>query len=292
LIGLFRQAGGPGKRVARASPGAGFTLVEALLVISLISIVGSAVLSLFIANARFYAWSRDVIIARQNVRGTIEMVATEIRQVAAGDFIAAEPDSLALRFDVSRAVVCDSISFDQIALVVFDSVRAPNVPSGFRGTAISEPYDSAFTWLDGWTATLTAKGAGPESICQGRGVALKVSANRYRELRGWGLRYGRLPERGAIVRTYGRLSYRLSPSTFDPGLAVRRNGQEVAAPFDSASGFSYVMANGGELSSVSPSEMSEIAAVRIRLIAGAGTDPNRVLNVPPASADHLVFLRN
>ncbi len=108
---------------------------------------------------------------------------------------------------------------------------------------------------------------------------------------GWGQRYG-LPRRGAIVRTYGRLSFRLSPSSFEPGLAARRNGQEVAAPFDSASGFSYRMADGAELTSVVPGRLAEIVAVRIRLITPADAGSGRIGLSRSTSTDHVVFLRN
>jgi prepilin-type N-terminal cleavage/methylation domain-containing protein len=279
-------------RVPGAPSKAGFTLVEAMIVILLLAVIGTAAMGIFIGNARFYAWSRDVVAARQNLRGTIDLLATEIRQASAGDFLVAEHDSLALRFDVSRAVVCDSTSVDRIALVVFDSVRAPNVPSSFRGTAVSEPYDSIFTLLDGWTAALKTKGAGPRSICEGNGTALNVSSSRYREMAGWRARYGRAPGKGAIIRTYGKLTFGLSASSFAPGLAARRNGQEVAAPFDSASGFSYLLADGAELTSVKPARLRDIAAVRIRLIAAPPKGPSRVGSSRSESTDHVIFLRN
>ena len=249
-------------------------------------------MALFASNASFFARSRHAVTTRQNLHGTIELLATDIRQASAADFLAAEPESLALRYDVSRAMVCDSTTVDRIALVVFDTVRAPNIPSGFRGTAISEPYDSAFTFLDGWVGSLTAKGAGPRSVCVARGVAATAPPSRHRELAGWRSRYGGLPGRGAIVRTYGRLSFRLSPSSFEVGMAVRRNGQEVAAPFDAASGFTYIMADGTELSSVDASRVRDIVAVRVRLMASAR--PGRAGLGPGLTrpVEHLIFLRN
>ena len=278
--------------MTRSRAAAGFTRVEAILVLAMLAVVGAAVMRIFIGNARFYAWSDTVVALRHTIRSTADLLATEIRHASAADFMAAESDSLAFRTDVARAVVCDSTSVDQVALMVFDSVRAPNLPPGFRGTAISEPYDSVFTMLDGWVATPRTKGAAPRSICESRGAALSLSASRYREMAGWRARYGRLPGAGAMVRTFGKVSFRLSGSTFASGLAVRRNGQEVAAPFDSASGFTYLLADGAEIASVQRSRLGEIRAVRIRLVGSApqgspGARPSR-----SESADHLIFLRN
>ena len=138
----------------------GFSLAEVLVVLTLLAVLGTSVLTAFLGNADFYVRNRQIITARQNLHATIELLASEIRQASAADVVAAEADSLALRFDVSRAIVCDSTSSDRIALVVFDSVRAPNLPFSLRGTAVSEPYDSAFTFLDGWVGTTIAKGSG------------------------------------------------------------------------------------------------------------------------------------
>ena len=142
---------------------AGFSLIEVLLVLTLLGAVFSAAIWLFIQNSRFYARSDETIGARENLRATIDLLAAEVRQASPADFLAAASDSLAIRFNLSRAIVCDSTALDEVALVVFDTVRAANVPSAFRGTAVSDPYDSSFTFLDGWRPSVIGKGSGPRA---------------------------------------------------------------------------------------------------------------------------------
>ena len=164
---------------------AGYSLAEVLLVLALLGAVLSTVLWLFIGNSRFYERVDETIEARENLRATIDLFAAELRQASPADFLAATSDSLAIRFDVTRAVVCDSTDPDEVALVVFDSVRAANVPAASRGTAISAPYDSTFAFLESWRPTVTRKGPGPRAVCAARGSATDMPASRFRAARGW-----------------------------------------------------------------------------------------------------------
>ncbi len=270
----------------------GFSLIEVLLVLALLGAVSSAAIWLFIRNSRFYDRSDETIGARENLRATLDLLSSEVRQASPADFLAADSDSLAIRFDVSRAIVCDSVALDDVALVVFDTVRAANVPSAFRGTAISSPYDSSFTFLDGWRPSVTGTGSGPRAACEVRGSSVDVPSSRFRSVGGWRSRYGKLPSAGSFVRIYGRLSYRLGKSSFEPGLGVWRNGQELASPFAEVSSFSYVLEGGAEQSAVPVAALGLIRAVRIRLVATGRSGRARFQPPVRLPAQHLVFLRN
>lgn len=271
---------------------AGFSLIEVLLVLALAGVVSSAAIWLFIKNSRFYDRSDETIGARENLRSTIDLLAAEVRQAAPADFLAATSDSLAIRFDLSRAIVCDSTAPDQATVVQFDTVRASNVPSAFRGTAISEPYDSSFTFLDGWRSSVIETGSGPRAACLARGSSADLPSSRFRLMSGWRSRYGKLPPAGSFVRVYGRLSYRFSPSSFEPGLGVWRNGQELASPFAEGSSFSYILEGGAEQSAVPAEALGRLRAVRIRLEATGRSGSARFQPPVRLPAEHLVFLRN
>ncbi len=262
--------------------------MEALLAITLAGVLAAAALSLLLGQRRFYERSAETIYARQSVRASLDLIAAEVRQASAADILAAAPDSLAFRFDVTRAVVCDSTGPDEVVLLVFDSVRAPNVPAGFRGTAVSGPYDSTFAYADGWLAKPVEKGVGPRLVCLAAGAPANLPPSRYRRVAGWRARVGRLPRRGALVRSYGRLSLRVDPSSFAQGLAIRRNSQELAAPFAIGSGFRYLLEDGSELGSVGSPDLARVRAVRVRLRVA---DPRGAPGTQ-APVEHLIFLRN
>ena len=266
----------------------GFTLVEALLAITFAGVLAAAVLSLLLGQRRFYERSAETIYSRQSVRASLDLIAAEVRQASAADILAAAPDSLVFRFDVTRAVVCDSTGPDEVVLLVFDTVRASNVPAGFRGTAVSSPYDSTFAYADGWLPKPVEKGAGPRLVCSAAGAPTDLPLSRYRRVAGWRAGFGRLPLRGNLVRSYGRLSLRVDPSSFAQGLAIRRNSQELAAPFAIGSGFRYVLEDGSELGSVGAPDLARVRAVRVRLRV---VDPHGAPGTQ-APVEHLIFLRN
>lgn len=261
------------RRVGRA----GFTLVETLITLVVAGVLGVAILTLILGQNRFYEHSDDAIYAQQTIRAAMDLMSSELRMISPTDLRAAEEDSLAARFDLVRGVVCDTVGTDEAYLFVYDSVENANLPSDFRGTAFSGPYQSTFEYGDGWTGSTDAPNAVAEATCVANGSPVSViPANVYREVSGWTghPETGEAPERGSLVRFYGELSYSLASSSFGSGLAVWRNDQELVSPFETGGSFEYVMADGSVQSSVGSSDFDQVRVIRIDLTA-VGEDVNR-----------------
>lgn len=261
------------RRVGRA----GFTLVETLITLVVAGVLGVAILTLILGQNRFYEHSDDAIYAQQTIRAAMDLMSSELRMISPTDLRAAEADSLAARFDLVRAVVCDTVGADVAYLFVYDSVENANLPSDFRGTAFSGPYQATFTYGDGWTGSTDAPDATAEATCVTNGSPVSViPANVYRRVSGWSGHPSAagVPERGSLVRTYGELSYSLAPSSFGSGLAVWRNDQELVSPFETGGTFEYVMADGSVQSSVASSDFDQVRVIRLDLTA-VGEDVNR-----------------
>ena len=137
----------------------GFTLVEVLITVVVAGVLGGALMSLVLGQQKFYGHSDDTIVAQQNLRAAMDLMATELRMASPSDIMQARSDSVVVRFDILRAVVCDVTGADQVATFVYDSVASANLPSGFRGTAYSGAYDSAFVYGDGFTSTSSTGGS-------------------------------------------------------------------------------------------------------------------------------------
>jgi len=96
---------------------------------------------------------------------------------------------------------------------------------------------------------------------------------------GWGARFtDGVPERGALVRGYGSLTYSFAASTFfATRTALWRGTQELVGPFDNTAAFSYVMADGSVQSSVTGSALDSVVAVRMTATAtGEGSNPHNI----------------
>lgn len=267
------RAARPGRGPVGGFAVVGFTIVELMVTLTVAGVLGMAILALVLGQNRFYGHSDDVIYAQQSLRAAMDLMASELRMAGPGDVLAATPDSVSMRFDLVRAVVCDSTAADETTLFVYDSVSNANLPAGFRGTAYSDPYDSAFVYGDGWTGTSTVGSAGAKTDCTDRGAPSDGESWAYRRVTGWPGEFGDVPNRGSLVRVYGRLTYRLGASGFSPGMAVWRNSQELVSPFEEGGRFRYVLDDGSVQTTVSAADLDRIRAIRIEVTAvGDGTN--------------------
>lgn len=262
------------RRPAGWRPGVspGFTLVELLVALVLAGIIGGSVLSLVLQQNRFYAANQEVVFAEQTLRAAADLAGAELGMAGPGDLVAATPESVTVRFDVYRAVVCRRINgLDEATVFVFDSVTNANLTGAGGGYAASAPYDSTFTYADGWSPTVDIT-AGAKSECLSRGAPDLPESWRYRTLVGWSTTgFGTPPARGSVLRKYGYLTYRFGSSTVGDGDALWRNDQEMVSPFDTASAFRYVLAGGDTVAN--PSTLADVRAVRIEATALGEGDP-------------------
>jgi len=265
------------------SGAAGFTLVEMLIALILAGLVAGGVMTLLLRQNAFYGKNDDTIYAEQTMRGAAELVASELRVVSPGvdatntDFLAANSDSLQVRYDVVRAVVCGNNGGSTVYLYVYDQPTAPNLPSG-RGMAQSGPNQSSFQYDPNFDPTIS-KAVNSSSLsyttCLAANGAVPQSADLTRYLSvDWSGSALPVPAKGAVVRMYGRLTYSFGSSSFTGGTALWRNGQELVAPFANGAGFKYVMTDGSVQASVSSASFPNIRRIRISATA-TGSGSNR-----------------
>lgn len=262
--------------MSRMQSQAGFTLVEALVTLVISGLLASAMLSLLLGQSRFYERTDDQIWAEQSNRATFDLVSSELRMASAEDLLAAESDSVAVRFDIMRAIVCDSTAADAAVLMAYDTVAAWGLDGGFIGTAYSDPYDEDFEYADAFMPTTSSTGSGPKATCVANGAPAGNPDNTYAELTGWAGNFTNgVPDRGSMVRFYSRLSYHFAPSSFfQSRTALWRGTQELVGPFQSGAAFSYVLNNGNVQNSVSASNFDKVVAIRVTATA-VGDGANR-----------------
>ena len=262
-------------RYAPASNESGFTLIEALVALVISGILASALVSLLIGQSRFYERTDDQMYAEQSLRASIDLVATELRMGAPGDLVSAEADSVTIRFDVIRGIVCDTTGADAVTAFAFEQITDANITGGAVGTAMSGPYEEPFTYADSWLPTEAATGSGPKASCVATGAPAGLSDDSYAELTGWTSAMGSRPEPGSVLRFYGSLKYRFAPSTFfATRTALWRGNQELIGPFENGAEFSYVLVDGSVEDAVSSGDFDKVRAIRITAIA-LGDGANR-----------------
>lgn len=260
----MRAARGP------ADGEAGLSLPELLVALTLAGLVAAAAVGVLRSQQEFYARSSDRVHARQSVRAVADLLSSELGASGPADLMAAEPESVSVRMDVLRGVVCGAAGAagEEVAVYAFDTVTNPNLPAGFRGHSYLEPAGGAARHVD--SAPLVAAPGSGASTCTSRGAPAGGEPWRYRTVGGWLApgSFGAVPPRGAVVTTYGRLTFSLEASPSYPGATgIRRNSQELAAPFADGARFRYVLGDGSVLSSVPPSDLGRVRAVRLAATA-------------------------
>lgn len=271
----------------RPGAGGGYTVVELLVALLAAGMVGGSVLSLLLSQQRFYRRHAELLRAQRIVASIAGFAGEELRLSGPADLLVATPESVAIRFDAYRAVVCGADpATGRASLFVFDTATNANL-RGTLGYAVSVPGESTFRYADGWSPVVEF-GADARDECTGRGAPDGPEGWRYRVLSGWGSAGGvALPPRGSVVRKYGRLAYRFSPSSFEDGVALRRNGQELLAPFVEGASFLYLLAAGDTVAA--PGTLTDVRAVIVR--AAVPGDHGQDGGATPV-ASYTIWLRN
>jgi len=244
----------------------GFTVVEVLVAIAIAGLLSGVLVSTLSNQSRLQSEQDDVQLIEQTTRAIADGLVAEIRAAGPGDIIQAEPDRFVVRTDIARAVVCETLPGGEVDLFVYDSVPAANVPRAFRGTAFSGPYDGSFTYADGFLPTTSPSSSAAAATCRANGsdTAGVAGSSAFLRTSGWAAGFASPPVRGSVVRTYGSLTYELSPATSQPGsIAIRRNLQEFATPLAPGAVFEYVLANGTTVSRVGPGNFASVREVRL-----------------------------
>lgn len=242
----------------------GFTLAEMLVALAGAGLLIGLAIGLLVSQSRFHLRNEDAIQASQIARALSDGMGAEIRGAGPGDLLLATPDTVSVRVDVLKAVVCDTASGGSIDLFAYDSTAA-NLPSRWRGTALSGPYSAAWVYADGFTPAVSVSTAA-ETACRAAGAdrANRVSTRWFRRTSGWSGGFAVMPEPGSLARVYGRLTYAIHASDSESGrVSIRRNGQEFVSPLESGAAFEYRLSSGAMQARVASGDLSRVREVRL-----------------------------
>lgn len=94
---------------AAAAGRRGFTLVELLFTITLLGMVGAALISLLTHQQRFYRDASSTVNVRRELRGAASLLPTEVRALSSSgeDVLEMNPSSFAFRANIGSSMICD-----------------------------------------------------------------------------------------------------------------------------------------------------------------------------------------
>ena len=88
----------------------GFTLIELAVVLALLGVIGSAMGMLLVRQQRFYRGASELLYAREGVRDAMEVLASDLRGIAAGDTVRLMTDTAIEVFaPIGSSVACQVV---------------------------------------------------------------------------------------------------------------------------------------------------------------------------------------
>ncbi len=196
---------------------AGFTVIEALIAVTLSTVLVGLVMSVFLAQNRFYTRVAVRSQVQENARSVTELIATEVRSATRGAVARAEPRRLALRTPVYMGIVC--LVQGESAYVYLPLDGRPLDPSEVGGYGVRRA-DGTWEYFDRpWKAIFDPSGGiGAERCAEAVGADTAGVAQDFYRFREMASVPSPPAQAGTPVMLFRRREYRFQASTLQPGV--------------------------------------------------------------------------
>lgn len=256
----------------------GFTLVELLVAITVLAIVGVGLTRLLAGSTRFVTRQDATLTATQGARAALNAIAGELQMVGDSGLIAATPDgqSVTVRLPYAFGVTCrhaSSQSFVASLLPVDSAAYAAAVAGGFAWRRPTGVYANVVADITTGPSTDAAK-------CDADSVRI-VPGGRRVLISGYPA--AQAPDSLALLTLFQVVTYRFGSSSDLPGRVAlwRKAGsgadEELAAPFDSAAGFGFLVGGPNAatmvLENTPPADLNGVRGLELRLFAQSVSAP-------------------
>lgn len=247
----------------------GFTLIEALIAITISSLIVVLVGTTFVVQNRFYASQQQLSVARDHVRGGADVIATEIRSAMKGGVVLAGPRRLTVRTPMVLTGVCHEAGNDPRVYIEGGEAALDTAEVG--GLAVRDALTGAWTYGNVRWGTIDDSGD-PAKDCFNQGADTVGVRDNFHKLKDVHLVLGVTPGPGDVVMIFRETTFEITASELDPATygLFRRSYEgervEVACGLDGGASFSYRV--GGVYSdTVTAGQLADIDVVRLSLEA-------------------------
>jgi len=248
---------------------AGFSLVEAIVALTISTVIVMLVSSTFLAQNRFYAQQLQRVSAHDNARTMTEMIAADLRSASAGSMIAAEPDWFIVRSPIGIAVVCGTSGPGRVSVHLEGGASLVD-SEDFSGFAVRNDTTGAWRYHEWVTwGSIYQSGGNPAQDCLGEGADTVGARSEFMRLRNLNNYHSSTPQLGSLIMLYRSVHYHLQPSHVDPttlGLFRGLYGdtiRELATGFDATARFQYRYDGRNYVNRVVGARIVDIDALRI-----------------------------
>jgi len=259
----------PGVRVVREARAerSGFTLVETLIALVLSSFMIVLVSHTFLVQNEFYATQTLRAGAQDNVRSATELLASEIRDVAAGGVVVAGARTLTIRSPMTVGILCDINGSSNNGDVMTQGGEAAVETDEVAGLALR--IGSTWSFVNATWGSVNGSDATSARNCFSNGADTVGARDDFHRLTNLNTVFSELtPTQGDAVMVFRETTFTIRQSQLDPTtLALYRqpysgNAVEFATGMDTTAQFQFRTIGGSFVDSLT-SELSNVDAVRI-----------------------------
>lgn len=201
----------------------GFTLVEALVALTISTAVVMLASNLFLVQNDFYSFLLQRSRVQDNARAVLEVVGSEVQSVTRGGLVKAESHGMTLRVPHSMAAVCAQAGPD-----VFVQLSSPagaldlSAASGLGGLDAAKG-----TWEFGegdLAGSVTDVGAPSAAVCALAGADTVGATGAFARIVSPSAFTGLAHGVGDILMVYQEVEFLIDASTLDPNLLALYRG--------------------------------------------------------------------
>ena len=160
---------------------AGFSLPEALIALTISSVLVLLVGAVFLVQNDFYAHVFLRSQVQENARAMTQLVAAEVRSIGDSAIIVADSSRLVVRQPIATFSVCGNTGNDNY-------VHIPGGAAGFDTTSVTGigylTAGGTWSWYDVTWSTLKASGGNPAQGCYGNGADTTAIGSQFRRFDG------------------------------------------------------------------------------------------------------------
>jgi prepilin-type N-terminal cleavage/methylation domain-containing protein len=267
---------------ARSRIRRGFTLVEIVITLTILGVVGAALVKLILVQARFSQSQMALRSARTVARNAMNIMLTDLRMVQDKDgLIRATPESVTVRIPVAFGLVCSTSGGTTISLVPVDS--AMSAMGVYAGFAVRDSATGEYSYRD---ATLplpiSSLTNGLGTVCTTAGISSVTYIGRSSRVVSLVDSPGGPANVGWPAFIYQEVTYAFAPSESYPGrLGLWRRvktsdpdlpmNDEIIAPFDTSAKFRFYVLNADAAQDDVPPSLNDVRGLEM-VLAGSSNE--------------------
>ena len=268
---------------ARARVRRGFTLVEIVITLTILGVVGAALVKLILVQTRFSQTQMALRSARTVSRSAMNILLTDLRMVQdKGGLVGATPTDVTVKIPVAFGLVCSTAGGTTLSLVPADS--AMSAMGMYDGFAVRDSATGEYSYREASLPIPIGNLApGLAAVCTGAGISSVTYNGKSSRVVTLVDSPGGPSNAGWPAFIYQQVTYKFGASKSFPGRLglwryVKTNdsnnpvADEIIAPFDSLARFRFYALNADVAQDSVPANLNDVRGLEL-VLTGSSNEP-------------------